>query len=296
MQYRQKAVWAVITALSVTTGAVFGADSASDPTPGLKGADAKKGLGHVERANKLIGKEVKGTDNQKLGKIDNVVVDLESGRILYVVLDTGLTGKNRALAPQIFTDTHSDTARVNLDKAKIDSAPEFTRDMDKPGQLGQASFVNQVYQHCGQAAWWQGATAASAGSFNNVHKAKDLVGMNVKNVSNQDIGDIDNVVLDVPAGRVTYVIMQPDREFKPGNNDLFALPPDAFTLGSDQKHLVSDLSKEKLTGAPHFSKDNWAEISNPRWASQVYQYYGKQAYFEGGSLQPTGKDTDKDKN
>ena len=38
-----------------------------------------KALGNVERANKLIGKAVYTSDNQKVGKLDNLIVDLETG-------------------------------------------------------------------------------------------------------------------------------------------------------------------------------------------------------------------------
>jgi hypothetical protein len=35
--------------------------------------------------------------------------------------------------------------------------------------------------------WWQGRTAANIGSFHNVHKANDLIGMKVENVNNEKI-------------------------------------------------------------------------------------------------------------
>jgi hypothetical protein len=66
-------------------------------------------LGHVERANKLIGKEVTGADNQRLGKIDNLIVDLGSGRILYVTVGTGgflgVEQRRIAVPPGAFTVT-----------------------------------------------------------------------------------------------------------------------------------------------------------------------------------------------
>jgi len=287
MNYRKNtAAWAAIAALSLTGAAAFGADATTTSTTDTS---TTKGLGHVERANKLIGKHVTGSDNQKLGKIDNLVLDLQSGHVLYAVVDTGLTGKSFAVPPELFTDVQGDTVRANLDKAKLESSPQFTKDVDKPEQLGQASFISQVYQHFGQNAWWQGPSApANTGTFNNVHKAKELIGMNVKNVNNEDVGEVNNTMIDLPAGRVTYVILQPDRNLKLGNN-LYALPPDAFAMGADHKTLGADLTKEKLAGAPHFSKDNWATLSDPQWASQVYQYYGKQAYFQNGGLQPTGR-------
>ena len=250
-----------------------------------------KRLNDPERENKLIGKTVLGSDNQKLGSIENIVVDLESGRALYAVIGSGgVLGageKKYAVAPGIFTETQGKDAHVNIDKAKLQSAPEFTKDTDKPGELGQASFVNNVYQYFGMHPWWQGKASASAGSFNNVHKADDLVGMKVKNVNNEALGKVENVIVDLPAGRVLYVIFNPDNSLNLGDN-LYAFPPNAFTLSSDKKTLATDINKDRLASAPHFTKNSWPNLADTTMASQVYQFYGKQAYFEPG-MQPTSE-------
>jgi len=275
---------------------------------GVVGADASSGsssstisttrndrmLGPVERANKLIGKTVYSSDNQKIGKLDHLIVDLESGRILYAVVSTGVLGvggHDYAVAPAVFSDVRGDTVHMSIDKTKLLGAPEFSSNIDKPDQLGQASFISQVYQYFGESPWWQGSsTAANAGTFNNVHKVKDLIGMKVKNVGNEDIGKVDNVIVNLPAGRVPYVILNPDSSLNLGGN-YYALPPNALTWNTDQKFLVSDLNKDKLAAAPHFAKDQWQSLSDPMFGSKVYQYYGKQAYFETTSgLQPTGSE------
>ena len=107
------------------------------------------------------------------------------------------------------------------------------------------------------------------------------------------MGKVDNVAVDLPAGRVVYVILNPDSSLNLGNN-FYALPPNAFTLASDQKSLSSDINKDKLSGAPHFTRDNWSQLSDPQFASQVYQYYGKQAWFQtGGTFKPTGRTEDR---
>jgi sporulation protein YlmC with PRC-barrel domain len=250
-----------------------------------------KRINDPERENKLIGKTVLSSDNQKLGKIENIIVDLESGRVLYAVVGSGgILGageKKFAVAPREFSETQGSDAHLNVDKAKLQAAPEFTKDINKDGELGKAEFVSSVYQYYGEHPWWEGKASATAGSFNNVHKADDVVGMKVRNVSNEEVGKINNVIIDLPAGRVLYVIFAPDRNMDAGDN-LYAFPPNAFTLGGDQKALVTDINKERLAGAPHFTKNNWPNLADSTWATQVYQYHGKQAYFSTG-IQPTSE-------
>ena len=298
------AVLGTVTAISlcvfaVPTSAQNDQSTASSKAGTFSSAQSDTTLAHVERANKLVGKEIKSSDNQRVGKIDNLVVDLETGRILYAVVGMGGVGKvgekRYAVPPGIFTEAQGNTVQINADKQKLSGAPEFTSVVhrDLRSELGKADFVSKVYQYFGQNAWWQGNTPASEGTFHNTHKVNDVIGMKIQNVNNETMGKVDNVAVDLPAGRVVYVILNPDSSLNLGNN-FYALPPNAFTLASDQKSLSSDINKDKLSGAPHFTRDNWSQLSDPQFASQVYQYYGKQAWFQtGGTFKPTGRTEDR---
>lgn len=281
------AVWAATAALGLS--AVESNSIAADLHSTTSAASRGRSLGHIERANKIIGKEVRDASNQKIGKLDDMVLDLTSGRVLYAVVDTSNKGK-AALPPGLFTETGGDNMHISVDRQKLDSAPQFTSDIDKPGELSKADFISRVYQYYGQNEWWQGPNApANQGSFNNVRKASELAGVDVKDVSNNKVGDVNSVAIDLAAGRVLYVIFSPDRDLKLGS-DYYAIPPEAFSPNQDGKSLTSNLDRQRLASAPHFAKDNWSRLSDPAWAAQVYQHYGKQAYFETGSgLQPTGR-------
>lgn len=247
-------------------------------------------LGPVAPIKQVYGHEVVSSDNQKVGNLNNLVVDLESGRILYGVV---AASKGRVgVPPGVFASTlpSNKEMRVNVDKAKLEGAPQFNSSVDTPNGIGQASFVSQVYQHFGQGAWWQGNTPANEGSFHNVHKASQVVGMKVEDVNNHTLGKIDDVVVNLPAGRIAYIVMSPDSSLNLGNN-LYVLPPQAFTLSADTRNLVSNIDPQKLAGSPHFAKGQTPNYADPGFASQVYQYYGKDAWFQGnsGSVQPTGR-------
>lgn len=280
----------VTAALSVAAMALPALGAESTRTFSSSETRTPMTFGPIEKADKLIGKTVYGSDNQKIGKLDNAIIDLESGRILYAVISTGtIAGKDYAVPASVFTESTGESLHLNIDKAKLEGAPQFTKDIDKPDQWGQASFVDKVYDYFGQTPWWKGNTAANVGSFHNVHKAKDVIGMKIKDVSNNELGKVENVMLDLKAGRVTFVVMSPDSSLNLGNN-FFALPPNALTLSSDQKNLVTDLNRDKLASAPQFSKNEWGNLNNQSFASKIYAYYGKQAWFETGSgLQPTGR-------
>ncbi len=241
-------------------------------------------LAHAERAANLYGRQLITSDNQQIGRVENVIVDLESEHVLFVVVQSARG--NVAVPPQIIGQTTGDNVRVNVTKQKLEGAPQFNTSQDP----AQANYVYRIYQYFGQGPWWQGSTPPDQGSFHNVHRLNQLLGMDVQSVNNQAIGKISNVVVDMSQGRLLYVVFSPNSNMNLGNN-LYAMPADAFTLSSDHRHLVTGINQQKLAGAPHFDKNGWPTLTDANFASQVYQYYGKQAYFNAGgsNYKPTGR-------
>lgn len=307
--------WGTVAALGLAMASL--PVSAADQSSGAKSYERKtssdysgittiqngKMLGQVERANKLIGKEVLSSDNQKVGKLENLIVDLDSGKILYAVVGSGgILGageKKFAVWPRAFSEPQNDNIILKVDKARLQGAPQFTSEISKDQEMGKASFVNQVHQYFAQNSIERAADRAStavtgnATEYKTVFKADDVIGMKVKNSSDIELGKVDELAVDLPNGYVVYVILSPDSSLKVGD-EYFALPPNSLMANTDRKSLTTDLTKEKLASAPHFAKENWASLSNRTWASQVYQYYGKRAYFDTSSrLQPTGRTEDK---
>ena len=77
----------------------------------------------------LRGSKVYGRDDEKLGTIDDVIFDHNTGSIRYVVVDSGgwFSSKKFLVPPHRFhTSTeHPDDFTVNLDKQTIESLPRY---------------------------------------------------------------------------------------------------------------------------------------------------------------------------
>jgi sporulation protein YlmC with PRC-barrel domain len=238
---------------------------------------------NVEEAKRLIGMNVQNARSRDIGKLTDMVVDLEAGRVIYAVVNLSGRGGAKAVIPQSLSLTGDDKAlRFTGDESKLNSAPAFDRNTD----ASSAQFAANVYTHFGQEHTWFDASR----NFANAHKASELMNMKVQNVQNQNIGQAQNLMVDLPQARVLYVILSAAPIVGRGEH-LFALPPNAFTQGSDGKTLVSDLDKAKLEGAPRFNRANLRELANPARAAEIYRYYGKQAYWNTGELSPTGRES-----
>ena len=64
---------------------------------------------------------------------------------------------------------------------------------------------------------------------------------------------------------------------------LFAIPWDRFTVDEVNRRLVLNAEKDVLERAPGFDKDNWPDMSDPSFGSEVYNHYGSQPYWDESS-------------
>ncbi len=112
-----------------------------------------------------------------------------------------------------------------------------------------------------------------------VMSASSLSGDRVKNSAGEDLGKIKELMIDIPSGRVAYAVLSFGGLLGAGNK-LFAMPWDAFTVDEDEKEFVLNADKTLLDNAPGFDKDNWPDMADPSWGSQIYSYYSVRPYWD----------------
>lgn len=103
--------------------------------------------------------------------------------------------------------------------------------------------------------------------------AKTLVGNDVYNRQDEDLGDIKEIMLDVPGGRISYAVLSHGGVLGMGEK-LFAVPWEALTIDTENKRFTLDVTKDRLENAPGFDKDNWPNMSDQAWATGIHAYYG----------------------
>ena len=134
-----------------TTNSAPGAAEYSDQTV-AHGTRAER-PGCSKKASDLIGMEVKNNQNEKLGKVNDLAVDVESGRIVYVILSTGgfigIGDTLHAVPPgALHHDVASKTLQLDADKEKLNAAPKF--EMAKWAECCNSNQVAEVYRQYGQ--------------------------------------------------------------------------------------------------------------------------------------------------
>jgi sporulation protein YlmC with PRC-barrel domain len=108
--------------------------------------------------------------------------------------------------------------------------------------------------------------------------ASTLSGDSVVDRNGESVGEIKEIMVDVPTGRVAYAVLS-FGGFLGVADKLFAVPWSALTLDTDNKQFVLDVDKNRLKDAPGFDKDHWPSMAQPTWASTVYKFYGVEPYW-----------------
>jgi len=112
-----------------------------------------------------------------------------------------------------------------------------------------------------------------------VMSAGTLAGDRVRNSAGEDLGKIEEIMIDLETRRVAYAVLSYGGFLGMGNK-LFAVPWEALRLDEDEHQFILDVDKETLENAPGFDKDNWPDMADPNWGSEVYSHYGYKPYWE----------------
>lgn len=285
-------------------------------------------LNGAAKASDLLGMKVINYQDEKLGTVEDIEVDVESGRIVQVIIFTrGFIGFGVTLAAVPPGALHHDAAQkvlhLDADKAKLAAAPIYSKyQLTRWDQCCDVDYLSALYSHYGQESAFKSilhtgdptndvantvATRNADGTWNKdrlpsesqltipttrlarIQMASDLMGIQVKNLQDEKLGKVKNILLDLPSGRIVALVVSSGGYLGTGN-ELTAVPPTAlqFRTGLIRDKLHLDASKEMLSGAPHFKANQWPDFGQPSYAGGVYRAYNLEPYF---STDPT-KDID----
>jgi len=108
--------------------------------------------------------------------------------------------------------------------------------------------------------------------------ASTLIGDAVVNRKGEDLGKIEDLMIDPEQGRVGYAVLSFGGFLGVGDK-LFAVPMQALKLSREDKKFVLDVDKEKLKNAPGFDKNHWPDMTDRTFGTQVYSYYETRPYW-----------------
>lgn len=109
--------------------------------------------------------------------------------------------------------------------------------------------------------------------------ASTLTGDRVRNSAGEDLGKVEQIMMDIPSGRVAYVVLSFGGFLGIGDK-LFAVPWNALRLDEGEHEFVLDVDRKTLDNAPGFEKNAWPDMADLAFSAAVHQHYGKTPYWE----------------
>jgi sporulation protein YlmC with PRC-barrel domain len=131
----------------------------------------------------------------------------------------------------------------------------------------------------------------------NAMRMSELIGLAVQNKAQEDLGKIEDVVVDLDTGKIRYAAVSMGGFLGIGDK-LFAVPFHAITfrthrddgvlVDTTERIAVVNINKETFDNAQGFDNDNWPNLADRRW-----QELNDRPYRTGARTQPDDRTIDR---
>lgn len=108
--------------------------------------------------------------------------------------------------------------------------------------------------------------------ISKVVSASTLAGYRVRSHENEDLGAIEEILIDASTGRVAYAVLCFGGSLGFGDK-LFAIPWDLLRLNAPERTLILACERGQLEGAPAFQQDDWPDFDNETWDREIRDHY-----------------------
>jgi sporulation protein YlmC with PRC-barrel domain len=109
----------------------------------------------------------------------------------------------------------------------------------------------------------------------HIYRTSQLIGANVENIKGDNLGEINDVVIDPTDGSITYAVLEAGGFLGMGEK-FFAIPWRAFQprVDDDGKvdQVILNVEKDRFQNAPGFDKDQWPDMADLQWGQTVHSF------------------------
>jgi sporulation protein YlmC with PRC-barrel domain len=90
----------------------------------------------------------------------------------------------------------------------------------------------------------------------------------VRTSTGEDIGKIEDVIVDSTADRIIYAVLMVD-----GYPELLAVPWSLFSASPWPDYILLNIDRKTLERGPAFNPADWPDITDPAWERRIQDYY-----------------------
>lgn len=227
----------------------------------------------VNRTTALIGQKAMTREEKGLGKVEDLVLDLSTGQVVAALVSAGTDDQLTPVPALTFWTASKSKILLSTDRQTFESAPRFPK--ANSTQTLDPSRLNESFRHFGQRA--PEAPAPGSGGFRS---AVGLVGLRLVGRTNELLGQIEDIMVDVPVGRVAYLVIQSAANTGSLTN-LYVVPPQSVRIDASGRSLVLNADQAHFLAGPHFQANFWTDTARPELEAAMLQHYDLQPAVSG---------------
>lgn len=240
------------------------------------------------RQQEVINTPVFDDEGKELGHVEEFIVDVRNGNIRYAAVEfTTLSGREKLYAVPwnsltLYRSKAGTYFRVDVPADKLRRAPGFDR--DKWPSIGNRKWAEAVDVYYGVVVKPGdlktdfGTDVKSVSKVPYLMRSRNIIGMQVVNLSGKKLGTVADLLIDFSTRRVEYGILKLDGIGLADKR--FPVRFSALDLQTGKKRAADDrfalhIEHALLGRAPFFNKETWPNIRDPRWSAEIDRYYGE---------------------
>lgn len=201
---------------------------------------------------------IKNLQDESLGRIKDLAIDLVNGRIVEVLVTTDGSldekGKVVAVPPlALIPDPLNEVYRLDVSTEVFKSAPGIN--LSKWTDAGESRRVAATYKLFGQEPYFteEGATVSTTASRSKValgyvERSIKIQDMPVGNLQDQKFGNVWTLTFDISKGRILSVIVLAPGNFKTKS----VIPAMALSFNAKRDGLLLDDTKTEFAEEPRY--------------------------------------------
>jgi sporulation protein YlmC with PRC-barrel domain len=200
----------------------------------------------------------------EIGTITDFVLDLGAGRIIYAVgaFDRGKEFSNKVFVipwEAVELDFETNTFALSGGKTVSEDAPSFA--LDTWPALPPSRWGATVAAYWGKQLGHNFAAVNAPESA--LAKASELIGMTIKNVAGDEVGTIEELVMDPEIGSIAYAVLAFEEAGRSNSTVFFALPWSTVQVDPVQHTFAVDVDKKLLAKSPEVSRESLDHDASP---------------------------------
>lgn len=250
--------------------------------------------GKLHRTSKLIGKKVKGIQNEDLGHVYDLVLTSDHQQVSYAALSSGgawgMGAKYYAVPWSAIQVGAQGDITTSLNKSQLEQATAFDKNnwpvqanMQLTSSTGQgttsspSSQTDTSRQGTGRIGMAMGAGAMAANRDVQFRRVNHITGTSVRNAEGEDIGDIEDFVIDASQGQVAYAVISFGGVW--GIGEKFAAVPSTAIDIQSRRHMARLDADRNTLEKIAFASDEFPDLSNREYAQQLHETFHAEPYW-----------------